>query len=433
VAGARGRPPAGQVADPRVSGTAPESGRAANRCLRIAGCCLLAGLFSGAAAEPEPEPAALARANLDFAVHLFRQFGQGRKNLVFSPYSISNALAMASAGARGNTAAQLAAAAGITAPAQALAQAYRKLADRLAADNGEAATLTVANSLWVQRDFPVRTEFLELARGLYQASVEPVDFVQSPEAAGAAINHWVDQATAGRITDLIAAGSLRHTTRMVVCNAVYFKGRWQQPFDRDATKPGDFFAAPQDRFEVPTMHRTGEFALLQADGLQLAELPYGNGALSLIILLPDARDGLAELEARLSADQLRAWLTELDRRPAAKSSVFLPKFTQDSSLDLVGPLRDLGVREAFGLGADFSGIAENRSLYISTVLHKCYVKVDEEGTEATAATTVTLQAFAVEVHPRPIPEFRVDHPFLFLLRENAMGTILFLGRIADPR
>jgi len=389
--------------------------------------------------DPQPQVddadlAALVRGDNAFAFDLYRQASGGDGNLFFSPYSISTALAMTYAGARGDTAAQMAAALHYALAQAALHPAFNRLAltldSRAQAPGlpaGKAFTLHTANALWGQDGFPFQSDFLDLLAQNYGAGMHLLNFKSDPEAARQTINDWVSQETEKRITDIVPSGAIDPLTRLVLANAIYFKADWASEFEKIATADGDFTLLDGSRVSVPFMFQEGSFRYTEGDGLQALELPYSGGDLSMLVILPQP-GSFDAVQSALSAGELDSLVAGLDYQYA---QVWLPKFHFDYSLDLNAHLQALGMSDAFDPdAADFSGMDGRRDLYIGSVLHKAYVAVDEAGTEAAAASAVVVQAASAPVGS-PIV-FRADRPFLFAIRDNPTGTILFLGRVMDP-
>jgi len=260
----------------------------------------------------------------------------------------------------------------------------------------------------------------------YKASLISVDFKNTPEQARIQINKWVEQKTNNKIQDLIKPGILNPLTRLVLTNAIYFKGDWAIPFRERSTHDAPFWLNRDNSVTVPLMTQEEYFRWGKHEAMQLLELPYAGNNLSMIILLPNEVDGLPALEASLTQDNLSSWLKSLKKR---ELRVFLPKFKMTSEFNLSRMLGAMGMPDAFTTNADFSGMTGTKELFISAVVHKAFVDVNEEGTEAAAATAVTMRMTAVATPP---PEFRADHPFLFLIRHNPSGSILFLGRVINP-
>jgi serpin B len=285
----------------------------------------------------------------------------------------------------------------------------------------------VANRLWGQKGFSIRPEFLALTRQQYGAEMLLVDFAQA-EAASREINRWVEQQTNDKIKDLIPPGSLDALTRLVLTNAVYFKGDWVQPFDKRNTREEDFTVSAEKKVKLPLMHQQTKMGYAEEETFQVLELPYAGQELSMVVLLPKKVDGLPELEKAITVDTLAALIPKLHVREVI---TYLPKFKLETSFGLNATLLAMGMKRAFSREADFSGISSADTLYISAVLHKAYVDVNEEGTEAAAATGVVMRAMAAR-RPQPLPVFRADHPFLFLIRDTKAGSILFMGRLTNP-
>ena len=378
----------------------------------------------------QPAAGAVTAANTAFAVDLYRQLSPAPGNLIFSPYSISDVLAMAQVGARGRTATEMANVLHLNLPAARVAAGFAGLAGRLDAAGNDQVVLVTANSLWAQPQIPLDAEYLKILQTQFRAEAASADFSHAAEAARVKINAWVANKTRGKITELIGAGMLNDRTRMVLGNAVYFKGRWAGPFEARRTHPEPFFLAPARSGEVPTMHRTSKLRTVALDGLRLLTLPYFGETTSMVIVLPEARDGLAGIERDLTPQKIAFWLERLDAAGKTEVALALPRFKATGSLDLGRQLKALGMPAAFdSTAADFSGMTGDRSLFLSNVIHKAVVEVNEDGTVAAAASgTVYLAASMAQALP-----VAVDHPFLFLIRDNATGAVLFLGRIIDPR
>jgi serpin B len=394
--------------------------------------CLLL-LFNADGAETksvtDADRAAVVEGNDAFAVALYHQLcGQGG-NLFFSPESISTALAMAYAGARGNTASEMAKALHFTLPSDQLHPAMGALLRDLNAAHSD-YQLNVANALWAQQGYTFLDQFLDLLKGDYGAGLQQVDFKGAPEAARSTINQWVEQKTQDKIKDLLAPGAVTPDTRLVLTNAIYFNGNWQTQFDKAQTRNEEFYLSQTKSAAAPLMHREGSFGYFDGGTFQILEIPYKSNALSLIVLLPKERSGLSGLEDSMTASNMQQWVSQV--APVPKVIVTIPKFKSTQEFELSTALRALGMPQAFGAGADFSGMTGKRDFAISAVIHKAFVDVNEEGTEAAAATAVTMRALAMRAPGPPPPVFRADHPFIFFIRDNGSRSILFLGRMTDP-
>jgi serpin B len=381
----------------------------------------------------------LAEDNNEFALALYWQSRQQPGNLLFSPFSIRTALMMALAGARGETAAQISKALHISSTADMLHVGFADIIRRLNSAGEGKYEMAVANSLWGQGGASLKPEFLELIARDYQGLMQLVDFRGTADAACAKINRWVEDKTRRKIRDLIPPGSLNADTRLVLVNAVYFKGMWVLQFQRRATSDEPFYLEDGKKVRVQLMHQRDWIGYLQTDGYQAVELIYRGHDLSMLVLLPDRKDGLRDLEKKLSARMLHECVTRMEVREV---KLFLPRFKITwGTVDMRNHLTELGMPLAFTrLQADFSGIngyeppSEN-SLFLSAVFHKAFVEVSEEGTEAAAATAAVSREDAAALlssKPPPVPIFRADHPFIFAIRERKSGAILFLGRITDP-
>ena len=272
-----------------------------------------------------------------------------------------------------------------------------------------------------------RKTFSKLTKDSYGAGLKEVDFAVATEAARREINAWVEKQTHDKIKELIKPKAINQATKLVLTNAIYFKGDWNSQFKKDQTRNEAFTDGGDVKIKTPMMHQTEKFKYLDADTLQVLEMPYAGKELSMVVLLPKKVDGLADLEKSLTAEKLAGWLGKVHEQTVIVS---LPKFKTTSAFGLVENLKALGMKKAFVLpGANFSGIDGREDLFISAVIHKAFVDVNEEGTEAAAATAIILGGGGP---PPMIPEFRADHPFVFLIRDTRNDNVLFLGRIVNP-
>jgi serpin B len=402
--------------------------------LSVLAAALLAALGacatqSAADARPaeRPDVAGVVRGNNHFAFDLYAKLAAKEGNQFFSPYSISTALAMTYVGARGLTAEEMARVLHFPADRGRTDRAFAALLAQTHGGKKEGYRLSVANALWGQKNYGFLPAFLNTTQTYYGAGLKEVDFGGATEQARRTINRWVEEKTNDKIKDLIQKGVLDANTRMVLTNAIYIKGSWASKFKKEMTHDEAFHVTAEKNVKVPMMHQTEEFKHADAEGFQALELPYHKGDLSMFIFLPKAVDGLAALEKKLSP----AWLDQVrGRMRKQKVIVSLPKFKVTQAYGLKDVLSGMGMPTAFTPGkADFRGIVGSKEkVWISAVVHKAYADVNEEGTEAAAATAVVVKGRAF--HPRPI--FRADHPFVFLIRDNRSGSILFLGRLANP-
>ena len=373
---------------------------------------------------------AAAAGNNSFALALYRQLAETDGNLFYSPYSIYTALMMTYAGAAGLTAEQMKQTLAIELPDSEVHAALNALnltlKNNSMFDGAPVFSFNVANQLWGQQDFAFSEQFLNTLSAQYNADLKTVNFADS-ENARALINIWVAAQTNDKIKDLIPAGVLNELTRLVLTNAVYFKAAWMNQFDPAKTAPGTFTLSDGSQVDVPMMRAQRSMQAFVDEQFAVVELPYVGGRYSMALVMP-AQGGLAEFESSLDAEKLNEILGSLS---TASVTLSLPKFKLESSFDLSEAMKTLGMTDAFMPGlADFSGMEGTRNLYISDLLHKAYVDVNEEGTEAAAATAVVVGMTSMPAESYTI---NFDHPFLFLIRDIQTNAILFMGRMADPR
>lgn len=371
-----------------------------------------------------------ALANNRFSLDLYRELAGEGNNVFFSPWSLSSALAMTYEGARGNTSDEMRSVLYFSENDSLRRESFSAL-DRKINANDSGYTLSTANALWVDGSFSLLDEYETLVHDTYLARANNLDFRAAPEEARQTINHWVKQKTSGKIVDLIPAGHVDSLTRLVLTNAIYFNGTWMKTFDPSQTRDEDFFTEDGRAVKVPMMRQDdGEarFYYLETGDLQVLEMPYAGGRLSMMILLPHDQD-IASLERSLSSEDLDRWRDSLEER---RVDVYLPRFKLKANYFLPEILADLGMPTAFSEMADFTGISPDRPLFISQVIHQAYVDVNEQGTEAAAATAVEMAESAAGSEEPEIPVFRADHPFLILIADDETGCILFLGRVSDP-
>jgi len=372
----------------------------------------------------EPDP--LAAGNTKFALDLYQQLRENPGNLFFSPYSISAALAMTLAGAGGNTLKQMAEVLAFSLTDEALHAGFAALNARLEeVQTGSPNRLMIANALWPQKGYKLRRTFRSLVKKHYGVKIKALDFADSDNAR-AVINQWVEDKTESKIKDLIGQGVLNHLTRLVLANAIYFKGTWQDEFDPGLTSEQPFQTASDTEVPVQMMHQKQSLRYTEDETLQVLEIPYKGRDLSMVILLPREPDGVDHLEKLLTPAQLTEWIATLEETEVNFS---LPRFNISFPLRLDDTLKSLGMVDAFSGNSDFSAMQEDNELKIGAVLHKAYVDVNEEGTEAAAATAVVMVTKSVSFMT---VDFIADHPFIFFVRENNTGSLLFLGRLINP-
>ena len=289
----------------------------------------------------------------------------------------------------------------------------------------EGFRLNIVNAIWGQQGYKFLSEFLDVLAENYGAGLRPLDFAKAPEDSRVTINNWVSEQTEGRIKDLIPQGLIDITTTLVLTNAIYFNAAWQYPFSEDMTDDGLFYLLDGDRVTVPMMKQTETFGYGEGEAYQVVEMPYDGRELSMLILLPRSGEFKA-FESSLDSKRIEALVRGLENR---RVSLTMPKFEFDSEFSLKEALSGMGMPIAFSGDADFSGITGNRELWIADVIHKAFISLDEEGTEAAAATAVVMPRLSIPEEP---VEFNVDRPFIFLIRDIETGAILFVGRVVDP-
>ncbi len=404
----------------------------------LLGTCLVLPVALRAAEVPTTaDRVEAARGNNAFAIELYGQLRNQTGNLFFSPESISTVLAITYAGARADTAAEMAKTMHFRMPPGHLHPAVGALLrDRNAAHDGY--QLKEADALWVQTGYSLLPEFIKLNKDNYEADLNHVDFINATEASRQTINIWVEKRTENKIRELLQPGSLDRYTRLVLTNAIYFKGDWEERFKKEDTKDEDFRLFAARAIKTPLMHMTKGLNYFEGDSFQVLEIPYKKKELSMVVLLPKAMEGLSGFEQSLTPASIQQLLGQLF--PARTVIVTMPKFKMDAQFRVTDTLIAMGMKKAFDMKmADFSGVASRETmqregnLSISAVIHKAYVDVNEEGTEAAAATAVGVIALAARPTP-PTPPiiFRANHPFMFLVRDNRSGSILFIGRVTDP-
>ena len=411
----------------------------------VAGCTDTAQTAPGQSAPPTrqetPGPLAEGAKNVSagsnlFAADLYRHLAadpdSAGKNIFFSPYSISSALAITYEGARGTTADEIESVLHLPTNETLRRSGFAGL-DAALNCGDKIYTLRTANALWAEKTHTFLPEYVDTAERWYGANATGLDFITNPEGSRAAINRWVEEKTEDKIRDLLPADSIDPMTRLVITNAIYFKGTWVKQFDPAETTEEEFRVAPGKTVRVPMMHRTDEDAIYryaETETLQALRMPYAHGSgteLSMLVLLP-REDNLTVAEEALDPGTLAGIRDSLTDR---RVRVVFPKFTVETEYHLLGTLAAMGMPTAFSPDADFSGMDGTDMLFISEVVHKAFVDVSEEGAEAAAATGVVMNLKSAPGGDTT-PVFRADHPFIFLIVEEDSGTILFAGRVANP-
>ncbi|HQJ56687.1 MAG TPA: serpin family protein [Caldisericia bacterium] len=364
-------------------------------------------------------------ANNQFALELYTELSKnGKENIFYSPYSIFAALGMTYEGAKGETKDEIKSVFHFPEDST-LRPNFAKIYNDIN-KNEEDYELRTGNALWVQKDYPFLEDYINIVVKYYGGKASNLDFVKETEKSRQTINSFIEEQTNGKIKDLIPKGVLDYLTRLVLTNAIYFKGTWQWEFNPKNTEEVDFKITPTDIVKVPMMYMKPEkakFNYADLEDLQILELPYKGEKISMLILLP--KDNLEDIQP-LTIEKLKEWKSQT--KEETLDEIYLPKFEFDTKYFMKEILSDMGMPTAFEMDADFSGMDGTKSLYIKEVIHQAYVKVDEKGTEAAAATGVVMEL--TSIMPKNI--FRADHPFIFIIQQNDTGNILFLGRVNDP-
>lgn len=368
------------------------------------------------------------QANNQFAIDYYSKLNeQEDSNIFFSPYSISSALSMTYEGAKGQTAEEMANVFYFPNDDELRRSAYARLYNQINKPNDD-FKLSTANALWAQEDYHFEQDYFDVIDNYYGGKVTNMDFITKTEESRLTINNWVEEQTNDKIKDLIPVGILTSLTRLVLTNAIYFKGTWITQFDSKDTREQDFKVSSDKTVQADMMSLTEEdFSYAETDDLQILELPYEGEELSMLILLP--KEDLDQIE--LTTDNLEQWSLDLREQEV---NIYIPKFKFETKYMMVKDLIEMGMPSAFNppskpSGADFSGMTGIKDLYITAVIHQAFVEVNEEGTEAAAATAVVMGR---ESAGPTIPLFRADHPFIFVIQQKETGNILFIGRVIDP-
>ncbi len=371
----------------------------------------------------------VVKANNQFAFDLYAKYRSKDGNVFYSPYSISSALAMTYEGARGKTAEEIQAVFHFPQDASIRRDSFLKINQQINKKDKKYA-LSTANALWAQKDYKFLNDYFSLVDQYYSGKVTNLDFVRETENSRITINSWVAERTNDKIKDLIPSRLITPDTALVLTNAIYFKGFWLKRFNKDNTREEEFRISSDNKIKTQMMHLSGKeakFNYAETKDLQILELPYEGNDLSMIILLPKEED-LKVLEGSLSSEKLSEWKGFLGMEQV---NIYVPKFKFETKCFMAQDLKEMGVLTAFGGGADFSGMTGTRDLFISEVIHQAFVDVNEEGTEAAAATAVIMRTSMVR-EPEPVKVFKADHPFIFIIQDRETGNILFMGRVSDP-
>ncbi|MEO0240768.1 MAG: serpin family protein [candidate division WOR-3 bacterium] len=366
----------------------------------------------------------ICESNNKFAFELYFKLKDKEENIFFSPLSINSAFLIVYEGSRGNTKKEIEDVFGF--PEEKIRRPnFARVFNEINREDKK-YTLYTANALWVQKDFRILKEYKEIIKKYYISEIENLDFAGETEKSRQIINSWVSEKTRGKIKDLIPQGGLNALTRAVITNAIYFKGNWLKKFDEKNTKEEDFFVSEEKRIKVPMMKMEKEiFNYFEDDKLQVIEIPYDGEEVSMFIFLPKSLD-INSINEYLNYEKFKEIKENIRREEV---DIYIPKFKMETKYLLNNVLYEMGIKDAFSeIDADFSGISGKKELFISNVYHKAYIEVNEEGTEAAAATGIVVEITAVRF--RKI--FKADHPFVFLIYDKKLENILFLGRIVNP-
>jgi serine protease inhibitor len=386
-----------------------------------------------ATSTPQPEepvtPPTVDPSDGDFDTALYRAVASEPGNQFVSPYSVASAFALVYPGAGGDTGAEIARVFGFDASAQTEAQQTRALAQALTGETG-GSQFTVANAAWVERTMSLKPEYARTIRDVLAGTIEPVDFIRNQAAALRTINAWAARETQNRIPEILTEPD--PSRRLVLTNAVYFKGKWSDPFTANSTRDGDFFTGAAARVDARLMRQITNARYIETPTFQAADFDYDDGAFALAVFLPRERTGLAAFERELDGERLTQYMNQLATAERPRLDLTLPKVEMRADYALRPQLEAMGLRIAFTDFADFSAITADEALAISDVIHKTFLAIDEEGTEAAAVTAVDMRATSAMQGPPPPPpiEFKADHPFFIVLHHKPTRARLFLGRIA---
>jgi len=359
-----------------------------------------------------------------FAFELYERYSSGNGNILFSPYSISTALSMVYEGAGGETADEIEDVFHFIEEPSERRTAIASILDTL---NGKDRDyeLHTANALWMQEDYPILEDYVDAVVSYYSGEANSLDFSGAPEESRVTINDWVEEKTNDRIKDLFPPNSIDRDVVLVLTNAIYFKGDWLNEFDEESTSKELFHVSPTEGVEVDMMSLQGErFNYTGTDEMQILELPYTGKDVSMILILPN-EGNMADVESKLSCDELGVLTEGLEEFVV---DVYLPRFKLETKYFMKEDLMEMGMPIAFTPSANFTGIAESDRLFIDKVIHQAFIEVNEEGTEAAAATGVEIP----RGYTQPNEVFRADHPFIFIIQDRVTGAILFMGRVAKP-
>ncbi len=382
--------------------------------------------LANSSSSPSNNEQAVVKANNSFAMNLYGELNNEKGNIFFSPFSIFDALSMTYVGARGETATQMANVLHITLARKDFNSGFSNLLKEIKSNaQKEEYKLNIANAIWYQKNFRFLKSFISTIENYYDSEIFGVNF-SDPNTVDR-VNEWVSKETNGKINKIV--GKIDPLTRLILTNAIYFKGKWVSAFSTSTTRPSTFYVNPQQKIKAPMMYQEAKFNYMENESLQAIEMPYEGKKLSMVVLLPKNKYGVKEIESSLDPSNLQEIISQMRMQ---KVKVYFPKFKLETSYDLKDVLMSMGMTDAFG-NADFSGMDGTTDLRISKVIHKAYIDVNEKGTEAAAVTAVVMVlTCSLNSQPPKIPIFRADHTFVFFIIDRSNDAILFMGRITNP-
>jgi serpin B len=369
----------------------------------------------------------IIESNNRFAFDIYKLLSKTDKNLIFSPASITSAISMTYIGAKNNTFNEISNAFYFNKNISEFNTGYYKLVENYS-NKKSTVKLFNANSLWIQEGLKLNSEFLESNKKYYSSSANFTDFSLNPEKSRITINEWVESNTNNKIKNLLKPSSIDNGTRLVLVNALYFKGAWATKFKKEKNTTEDFQIKKKENVKTEFMNNSISSWYYEDKYCEIIDIPYENKDISLLIMLPKTYKKLKKVEKQLNYEYYQNYLNQ---KSLKRIQLSLPKFNTESEFDLNESLNKLGIKEAFTMNADFSGITENEKLYISKVVHKANIELDEEGTEAAAATAVVMR----KTTAMPIEDvviFKADRPFIYMIRDQKTNTIYFIGKILNP-
>ncbi len=389
---------------------------------------LIGFLFVLSCTAQKAEVSTAEQGNSMFAFELYKQLGTEKGNVFFSPFSISSSLSMTYAGASGETASELQNVLFFKDNTEDFHHEFKVIINKLKKKGEGNVEINVANSLWAQKDYNFETPFLSTVRSNYSSPVQMVDFKESKnrESTRIKINEWVAEETNNKINDLIAEKILSDATRLVLVNAIHFKGSWKKPFKKAATKKLDFYLSAKKTIKASFMQGVVKANYFENDFVQMVEIPY-KGDATMIIFLPKENDGFNDLQEKFTYENYKTWSSSFTKKDIVLT---IPKFKIENNFELDKTLKKMGIKTAFSKKADFSKMTGDKDLFISKVLHKSYIEINEDGSEAAAASAVVMDRKTASTE---LPKaFRADHPFIFMIKENTTNSILFIGHFTNP-